>query len=270
MFQSYVCSYKGFLNGLFFTVHGNSRLGFSGFDNLYSTDARTTLPKASDPSEQKPMVTSSQKLKSDSGPIITLIGTDNNPSVVTFRHQKNNKTRFTRRAHKDSCLRHKNTETYYQLMTGVQYYTEGRKLQKEKSAKKGNGFKGDKLVTLSHRIPPHDLSSKLKNVTRWLSKTYEVRVVMNGDSDNMKCAEQVYDMIAEGVKTEGRVVQKGQKEVTCIFRYKHCHIRRGGGKCVLIRAFLMRHEDVTVHPLLVSSMSGMMQWYSALLALEGN
>jgi hypothetical protein len=41
-------------------------------------------------------------------------------------------------------------------------------------------------------------------------------------------------------------------------------------ECVLIHAFLMWHEDVTVRPLLVSSMSGMMQWYFALLALEGN
>jgi translation initiation factor IF-3 len=72
-------------------------------------------------------------------------------------------------------------------MTGAQYYNEDRKLQKEKAKKEG-GFKGEKLLTLSHRITAHDLSSRLKNVSKWLSKTYEVRVVINGDSENMKSA----------------------------------------------------------------------------------
>jgi translation initiation factor IF-3 len=76
-------------------------------------------------------------------------------------------------------------------MTGAQYYTEDRKLRKEKSAKEASGFKGNKLVTLSHRITSHDLSSKVKNITKWLSKAYEVRVVINGDNDNMKCAVSV-------------------------------------------------------------------------------
>jgi translation initiation factor IF-3 len=130
MFQSYVCSYKGFLNGFLFIVCGNSRHGFSGFANLHSTDARTTLPKASDPSEQKPMVTASQKLKSESGPIITLIGTDNNPSVVSLSDAKKIAKRsdllieLIRIVDVDM----KTQRPIYWLMTGAQYYTEDRKL----------------------------------------------------------------------------------------------------------------------------------------------
>jgi translation initiation factor IF-3 len=189
MFQSCVRSYKGYLNGFFFVVRGNSSRGFSGIGNLYSTDARTTLPKASD-SAQKPTATT-RKHKSDSGPIITLIGTDNNPSVVPLSDAEKIAKRRDLKLVRIVDLDTKTQRPIYQLMTGAQYYTEDRKLRKEKSAKKGSGFKGDKLVTLSHRITPHDISSKLKNVTKWLSKTYEVRVVINGDNGNMNCAVSV-------------------------------------------------------------------------------
>jgi translation initiation factor IF-3 len=190
MLPSYVSSYRRFLSGFFFVVRGNSRHGFSGFGHLYSTDARTTLPKTSDSLAQKP-TTSSRSRKSDTGPIITLIGTDNSPSVVPLSDAEKLAKRRDLKLVRIVDLDTKTQRPIYQLMTGAQYYTEDKKLRKEKSTKKGSGFKGDKLLTLSHRISPHDLSSKLKNVTKWLSKSYEVRVVINGDSDNMKCAVSV-------------------------------------------------------------------------------
>ncbi|PNF39715.1 hypothetical protein B7P43_G05645 [Cryptotermes secundus] len=211
MSHSCVNSYKGLLSGFFFVVRGNSRHGFSGFGNFYSTDRRTTLPQTSDSSAQKPTTTSSRKHKSDSGPVITLIGTDNSPSVVSLSDAEKLAKRRDLKLVRIVDLDTKTQRPIYQLMTGPQYYSEDRKQRNEKSTKKESGIKGDKLLTLSHRITPHDLSSKLKNVTKWLSKTYEVRVVINGDSNNMKCAEQVYDMIAESMKTEGRIVQKRQK-----------------------------------------------------------
>lgn len=192
MSQFCVNSYRGFLSGFFFVVRGNSRHGFSGFGNLYSTDARTTLPKTSDSSAQKQTATSSRKHKSDSGPVITLIGTDSSPSVVSLSDAEKLAKRRDLKLVRIVDLDTKTQRPIYKLMTGAQYYSEDRKQRNEKSTKKEGGIKGDKLVTLSHRITPHDLSSKMKNITKWLSKTYEVRVVINGNSDNMKCAVSVH------------------------------------------------------------------------------
>jgi translation initiation factor IF-3 len=214
MFPSCARRYKGFLNG-FFLVRGHSAHDFHGFGHttnigdcngklldlnsatssssgLYSTDARTAPPKASDSSVLKPTASSSRNKKSDSGPIITLIGTDNNQSVVLFSDAEKIAKRRDLKLVRIVDLDTKTQRPIYQLMTGAQYYTEDRKLRKEKFAKEESGFKGYKLVTLSHRITPHDLSSKLKNITKWLSKAYEVRVVINGDKDNMKCAVSVH------------------------------------------------------------------------------
>lgn len=214
MFSSCVRRYKGFLNGFFPVVRGHSTHDFNGFGHtssigdcngklwglnsatsrfscLYSTDARTTSPKASDSAVLKPTATSSRKHKSDSGPIITLIGTDNNPLVVSLSDAEKIAKRRDLKLIRIVDLDTKTQRPIYQLMTGAQYYTEDRKLRKEKSAKEASGFKGNKLVTLSHRITSHDLSSKVKNITKWLSKAYEVRVVINGDNDNMKCAVSV-------------------------------------------------------------------------------
>jgi translation initiation factor IF-3 len=210
MFPSCVRRYKGFLNGFFLVVRGRSAHDFNGFEHvpsvgdcngmlwglnsttsrfscLYSTNARTT-PKASDSSVLKPTAASSRKHKSDSGPIITLIGTDNNPSVMSLSDAEKIAKRRDLKLIRIVDLDTKTQRPIYQLMTTAQFYTEDRKLRKKKSAKEESGFKGNKLVTLSHRITPHDLSSKLKNITKWLSKAYEVRVVINGDNDNMKCA----------------------------------------------------------------------------------
>jgi translation initiation factor IF-3 len=215
MFPSCVRKYKGFLNGFSLVVRGHNAHDFNGFGHIprtgdivfqeklwglnsaatsfccvYSTDARTTH-KASDPEVIKPTGTSSRKHRSDSGPVITLIGIDNNPSVVSLSDAQKIAKRRDLKLIRIVDLDTKTQRPIYQLMTLAQYYTEDRKLHKEKSVKEESGFKGDKLVTLSHRITPHDLSSKLKNITKWLSKSYEVRIVINGDNDNMKSAVSV-------------------------------------------------------------------------------
>ncbi|PSN42106.1 hypothetical protein C0J52_02951 [Blattella germanica] len=54
-------------------------------------------------------------------------------------------------------------------------------------------------------------AERLKNVKKWLAKSYEVKVLINGDANNMTSAEEVYDRIIVGLGPEGRIVQKRLK-----------------------------------------------------------
>lgn len=210
MFNSCVLRRRAFLNGFSFVVRSLSRnvTSLPGFrhilrvgnnvfqEKLWNLNSASstflytycTTSKAPDSSVQKPSVASSRNRRSDTGPVITLIGTENNIAVLSLSEAEKIAKRRDLKLVKVVDLDTKTQRPIYQLMTGAQYYKEDRKLRQEKAAKKEGGFKGEKLLTLSHRITPHDLSSRLKNISKWLSKTYEVRIVINGDSENMKSA----------------------------------------------------------------------------------
>ncbi|XP_069679078.1 translation initiation factor IF-3 [Periplaneta americana] len=176
---------------------------------LYSTSSESTPSKASNTA--KTTETQKKNKKQDSGPVITLIGTDNNITILSLLEAEKISKRRDLKLIKVVDLDTKTQRPIYKLMSGAQYYEEDRKRKQEKSSKNEGAFKGEKLLTLSHRITDHDLSSRIKNIKKWLSKTYEVRIVINGDAENMKNAERVCDGIVESVKTEGRIVQKRQK-----------------------------------------------------------
>lgn len=160
----------------------------STFWYLYSTDTRSTLQKASDSAVQKSAATSSRKSKNDTGPVVTLIGKDNSLAVMSLSEAERIAKRRELKLVRIIDIDTKTQRPVYQLMTGSQYYNEDKKQRQEKNAKKESGLRGEKLLTLSHRITPHDLSSRMNNIRKWLSKTYEVRIVINGDTENMKCA----------------------------------------------------------------------------------
>jgi len=160
----------------------------STFSYLYSTDTRSTPQKASGCAVQKSAATSSRKLKNDAGPVVTLIGTDNSLAVMSLSEAERIAKRRELKLVRIIDIDTKTQRPVYQLMTGSQYYNEDKKQRLDKNAKKESGLRGEKLLTLSHRITPHDLNSRMNNIRKWLSKTYEVRIVINGDSGNMKCA----------------------------------------------------------------------------------
>lgn len=158
------------------------------FSYLYSTDSRSTPQKASDSAVEKSTATSSRKLQNDTGPVVTLIGTDNSLAVMSLSEAEKIAKRRDLKLVRIIDIDTKTQRPVYRLMTGSQYYNEDKKQRLEKNAKKESGLRGQKLLTLSHRITQHDLSSRVNNIRKWLSKTYEVRIVINGDSENMKCA----------------------------------------------------------------------------------
>lgn len=93
-------------------------------------------------------------------------------------------------------------------MSSAEYLEDDLKRREEKKRNKQEAaIKGDKLLNVSARITEHDLMSKIHHVQKWLSKQYEVRVVISGDGDKSK-QEAVASKFENWTKDMGKVVQK--------------------------------------------------------------
>lgn len=72
--------------------------------------------------------------------------------------------------------------------------------------------KSEKSLNIGSRITEHDLSSRLKNISKWLAKRHEVRILIQGSSDHdLANCEKIYKTIEQSIKTPediGKVVQK--------------------------------------------------------------
>lgn len=105
-------------------------------------------------------------------------------------------------------------------MTGSEFHSEELKRREEKKiAKKEPHIKGEKLLSLSHKISLNDLNSKITTCVKWIQKLHEVRVVVNGDQsgDSVK-ADKIIAAIEEGVtECGGRILQKRTKDGTTRF-----------------------------------------------------
>ncbi|XP_063223489.1 translation initiation factor IF-3 [Bacillus rossius redtenbacheri] len=146
-------------------------------------------------------------------PKITLLGTEGEVVGVTtlaeaHKISKRRDLRLVKTVDFDS----KTGRPVYQLLTGAKFFEEEKKQrQLLKSNKKDVGFKGEKILSLSSKISEHDLKSKLNKMLEWLVKRYEVRVAITAEPHNVGLAEQVYESLVKGIKTEGRIVQKRLK-----------------------------------------------------------
>ena len=148
--------------------------------NSYATDK----PSGANESEKNRSGVSTRKNKEDS-PIITLIGTDNNPTVLSLVDAEKLAKRRDLRLVNVVPMDTKTQRPVYKLMTLAQYYEEEKV---GKSVKKGGVIKGEKLLTMTSRITEHDLSTRLRQVKKWLLKSVEVRIVINGETNNMSAA----------------------------------------------------------------------------------
>ncbi|XP_030745807.1 uncharacterized protein LOC115874708 [Sitophilus oryzae] len=100
----------------------------------------------------------------------------------------------------------------YKLMTGAEYFQEDLKQRERKKAEKEKtGFKGEKVLMISQNISEHDLQTQINKVIKWLDKKYEIRVVINGDKDNSRKAENIYSQIENNLKQYGKILQTRQK-----------------------------------------------------------
>lgn len=77
------------------------------------------------------------------------------------------------------------------------------------------GKKSEKSLNIGSRIAEHDLASRLKNISKWLNKQHEVRILIQGNSEHdMGNCEKIFKTIEEAIKTPqviGKIVQKRTK-----------------------------------------------------------
>lgn len=108
---------------------------------------------------------------------------------------------------------------FFRLMTGSEFHSEELKRREEKKiAKKEPHIKGEKLLSLSHKISLNDLNSKITTCVKWIQKLHEVRVVVNGDQGDSVKSDKIITAIEEGViECGGRILQKRSKDGTTRF-----------------------------------------------------
>ncbi|KAM7345255.1 mitochondrial translation initiation factor 3 [Cochliomyia hominivorax] len=85
----------------------------------------------------------------------------------------------------------------------------------EKSSATGGAKKSEKSLNIGARIAEHDLASRLKNISKWLNKQHEVRILIQANSEQelVNC-EKILKTIEESIKTPqviGKIVQKRTK-----------------------------------------------------------
>lgn len=121
-------------------------------------------------------------------PKITLIFSDESIQVVTMEEAKKISDRRNLKLVKIVDLDTKTQRPVFKLMTGHEYLAADLvQREKRKAEKKSDGgLKGEKLLLLNSRISEHDLESRIKKISQWLTKRYEVRIVISGDSTNME------------------------------------------------------------------------------------
>ncbi|BFG05119.1 uncharacterized protein DMAD_03932 [Drosophila madeirensis] len=76
--------------------------------------------------------------------------------------------------------------------------------------------KSEKSLTIGARITEHDLSSRLKNIVKWLSKRHEVRILIQGSASGSdeSSAERIVKAIGQTItepQVIGKIVQKRSK-----------------------------------------------------------
>jgi len=107
------------------------------------------------------------------------------------------------------------TSIYYRLVTAAEMLSDDAD-QSKSSSDKAKEKKSEKSLTIGARITEHDLSSRLKNIVKWLAKRHEVRILIQGNSSGSdeSSSERIVKAIEQTIKEPqliGRIVQKRSK-----------------------------------------------------------
>ncbi|XP_041782632.1 translation initiation factor IF-3 [Anopheles merus] len=166
--------------------------------------------KTSKPQEPAVAGAANHNKKAKTSPKVTLIAADESISIVNLDEAGKIANRRNLKLVKITDLDTKTQRPVYRLMTGSEYLNEDLKRREEKKkSKQDASVKGDKLLTISARIAEHDLASKIQNVLKWLSKSYEVRIVVTGDGAGNKAKqEDIAQRFEASIKDTGKIVQK--------------------------------------------------------------
>nr|CAI5857162.1 unnamed protein product [Callosobruchus analis] len=138
--------------------------------------------------ETDPVTGEPKKKKVPIIPKITLLH-GNDLTVTTLEEAQKISKRRDLKLVKIVDLDTKTERPVYKLMTPQEYNAEDIKHREEKKKQQSGSLKGEKVVILSHNITEHDLQTYINKILKWLSKMYEVRVVINGDSNMSKVSK---------------------------------------------------------------------------------
>lgn len=115
-------------------------------------------------------------------PKITLLSGDDTLTITTMAEAERLSKRRDMKLVKIVDIDAKSKRPVYKLMTGAEYHEEDLKQreQRKKDRQNSSTVKGEKVLWLTSRIAEHDLQTQLKKCSKWTSKMYEVKVVING------------------------------------------------------------------------------------------
>ncbi|XP_075165997.1 mitochondrial translation initiation factor 3 [Haematobia irritans] len=156
--------------------------------------------------------------KSKSSIKITLIQ-NQNLTVTALEEARNLAKRRSMHLVQVQKMDNKTQRPVYKLVSSAEH------LQQELSELKGQDKDGgasdkagqkksEKALNIGSRISEHDLSSRLKNISKWLEKRHEVRILIQGTEGDMANSEKIFKTIEEFVKSPeiiGKIVQKRNK-----------------------------------------------------------
>ncbi|XP_068145956.1 translation initiation factor IF-3, mitochondrial [Drosophila tropicalis] len=147
---------------------------------------------------------------------ITLIGQNQALSVTTLEEAKKLAKRRELHLLRTEQNDAKTGRPTFKLVTTAEMLNEEEGATQTPVNEK-NQKKSEKSLTIGARITDHDLSSRLKNIVKWLGKKHEVRILIQGaggptDADGN--AERLVKAIEQTIKEPhviGKIVQKRSK-----------------------------------------------------------
>ncbi|XP_045479190.1 uncharacterized protein LOC123684107 [Harmonia axyridis] len=148
------------------------------------------------------------KKKTTPIPKITLIS-DSLVSITTLEEAQKLSKRRDLKLVKILDLDLKTQRPTYKLMTGTEYHEEDLKQREARKKQKNNSFiKGEKMVFIKDSIGEHDLEVHAKKILKWLSKSYQINILINGSDSNKDKLEKIFSFLEKQIDIKGRLLQK--------------------------------------------------------------
>lgn len=152
---------------------------------------------------------SEKNKKSKSEPKVTLLGINNATSITTLEEAQKISKRRNLKLVQIQEMDTKTQRPVYKLLSQAELLKDDLKTTKSQQAKKS-----EKMLNVGSRIGDNDLNSRLKNIVKWLGKHHEVRVLIEGKTNDMQSCEKIVEKIEQAIKEPelvGKIVQKRTK-----------------------------------------------------------
>ncbi|XP_063703330.1 uncharacterized protein LOC134833076 [Culicoides brevitarsis] len=182
------------------------RRGILQFARIVNQEGYVARNLASQPPAIDGDEKTAKKKKKPAIPKITLISDGTNIEITTLEEAKKLSSRRNLKLVKVVDMDVKTQRPIYKLLSSADYLKEELE-NRESKKKKKDYIKGEKLLQVSGKIASGDLMSKVKLVTKWFAKNYEVRVIISKDGTDNEKVEHIANEI-EKVVPANRVLQK--------------------------------------------------------------